>query len=63
MMTKLFETKKADLWKDLLEHSLIFPATPIQCPTKKPWEPRRGPRRPNGLPHEAEPPKLNGCPE
>eukprot|EP00959_Pyramimonas_sp_CCMP1952_P334404 7003169-Pyramimonas_sp.AAC.1 len=57
MMTKHFETKKADLWKDHLEHSLIVPVTPIQCP------PIRGPRRPDGAPHEAEPPKLNGCPE
>eukprot|EP00959_Pyramimonas_sp_CCMP1952_P418560 8768669-Pyramimonas_sp.AAC.1 len=63
MMTKHFEPRNADLWKDLLEHSLIFPVTPVQCAPKTPWGPLRGPRRPDGLPHIAEPPKLDGCPE
>eukprot|EP00959_Pyramimonas_sp_CCMP1952_P045642 953548-Pyramimonas_sp.AAC.1 len=61
MMTKHFEPTKADLWRDLLEHSLIFPAAPVRCPPKKPWKPLKGP--PDGLPHVAEPPKLDGCPE
>eukprot|EP00959_Pyramimonas_sp_CCMP1952_P144809 3031333-Pyramimonas_sp.AAC.1 len=62
-MTKHFEPKQADLWWDLLEHSLIFPVTPVLCPPKKPWKPLRGPGRPDGLPRVAEPPKLDGCPE
>eukprot|EP00959_Pyramimonas_sp_CCMP1952_P312526 6541721-Pyramimonas_sp.AAC.1 len=63
MMTKHFEPKKSDLWRDLLEHLLIFPVTPLQCAPKGPRRPLRGPQRPDGLPHVAEPPKLDGCPE
>eukprot|EP00959_Pyramimonas_sp_CCMP1952_P156489 3272806-Pyramimonas_sp.AAC.1 len=63
MMTKNFEPKKADLWRDLLEHSLIFPVAPLQCAPKNPWRQLRGPQMPDGLPHVAEPPKLDGCPE
>eukprot|EP00959_Pyramimonas_sp_CCMP1952_P013528 285447-Pyramimonas_sp.AAC.1 len=48
MITKHFEPKKTDLWRDLLEHSLIFPVTPLQCAPKNPWRPLRGPRRPDG---------------
>eukprot|EP00959_Pyramimonas_sp_CCMP1952_P422364 8847906-Pyramimonas_sp.AAC.1 len=63
MMTKPFEPKKADLWRDLLELSLIFPSTPMQCSPKNPWRPLKRPGRPDGLPHNAEPPKVDGCEE
>eukprot|EP00959_Pyramimonas_sp_CCMP1952_P121467 2539941-Pyramimonas_sp.AAC.1 len=63
MMTNHFDPKKADLWRDLLELSLIFPFAPMQCPPRDPWRPLRGPRRPDGLPHIAELPKVDGCEE
>eukprot|EP00959_Pyramimonas_sp_CCMP1952_P427090 8945046-Pyramimonas_sp.AAC.1 len=63
MMIQHFEPKKADLWSDILDHSLIFPVTPLQCAPKNPRRPLRGLRRPDGLPHIAEPPKLDGCQE
>eukprot|EP00959_Pyramimonas_sp_CCMP1952_P371584 7780857-Pyramimonas_sp.AAC.1 len=47
MMTEHFEPKKADLWRDLLEHSLILRAAPLQCAPKNQWKPLRGPRRPD----------------
>eukprot|EP00959_Pyramimonas_sp_CCMP1952_P358461 7505498-Pyramimonas_sp.AAC.1 len=32
----------------------------MRCPPKNPWRPLRGPRRPDGLPHIAGPPKVDG---
>eukprot|EP00959_Pyramimonas_sp_CCMP1952_P200699 4197851-Pyramimonas_sp.AAC.1 len=62
MMTKHLSSRK-QIWRDLLELSLIFPITPTQCPPKNPWRPLRGPRRPDGLPRVAGPPKMDGCVE
>eukprot|EP00959_Pyramimonas_sp_CCMP1952_P033741 708701-Pyramimonas_sp.AAC.1 len=41
----------------------MFPVTPMQCAPKNPWRPLRGPGRPDGLPHYAQPPVLDGCQE
>eukprot|EP00959_Pyramimonas_sp_CCMP1952_P158806 3321587-Pyramimonas_sp.AAC.1 len=60
-MARHFELKKADLWRDLLELSLIVPVTPMQCAPKNPWRPLRGPGRPESLPQYAQPPTLDGC--